>query len=260
MTRVQVLLPIKWPAPWLEETLKSLQQQTFTDWSLVASIHGDEPKVTKMVSNFFPKAIQIIARGDGNLGSTLNAGLGVTSAEFIARIDADDIALPDRLARQVGFLDGNPDVNTVGSSAILIGPSGEEIGVRIQEDMCPRIHKTLRWKSPLIHPSTMFRGDLVRSIGGYSEAATNVEDYELWLRLATYGLLGGMEEPLIKYRIHPDQITSYRTIPRAATAEIRRSKVALARTSGESVSAAQFRHLIWKLRQDLRRLSRRQRI
>jgi glycosyltransferase involved in cell wall biosynthesis len=260
MNRVQVLLPIKFPAPWLEETLDSLQKQTFTDWMLVASIHGNEPAARKIVSTFFPDAIQVEAPGSGNLASTLNVGLASTTAEFVARIDSDDVALPDRLAKQVEFLEREPKVTVVGSAAILMGPNGEELGVRTQEETWSRIHKILRWKSPLIHPSTMFRGDVVRSIGGYSETAANVEDYELWLRLATHGFLGGIREPLIKYRIHPDQVTSYRTIPHSASAEVRRSRVALAKSGNESLAAARFRHLTWALRQEVRRIERWQRV
>ncbi len=260
MNRVQVLLPIKFPAPWLEETLDSLQKQTFTDWTLVASIHGDEPAARKVVSAFFPDAIQVEAPSSGNLASTLNVGLALTTSAFVARIDQDDIALPDRLAKQVEFLEREPKVAVVGSAAFLIGPNGEELGVRAQEERILKIYKTLRWKTPLLHPSTMFRGDLIRSLGGYSETATNVEDYELWLRLATHGLLGGMREPLIKYRIHSDQITSYRTIPHSASAEVRRSKVALAAAKNESVLAAKSRHLAWMLKQEVRRIKRQRRV
>jgi glycosyltransferase involved in cell wall biosynthesis len=260
VNRVQVLLPIKFPAPWLEETLDSLQKQTFTDWKLVASIHGNEPAAKKIVSAFFPDAIQVEAPGSGNLASTLNAGLALTTSPLIARIDQDDIALPDRLEKQVKFLEREPKVTVVGSAALLIGPNGEELGLRAQEETCSKLHKKLRWKSPLIHPSTMFRGDLVRSIGGYSETATNVEDYELWLRLARHGYLGGIGEPLIKYRIHPHQITSYRTIPHSASAEVRRSRLALAESENESVVAARLRHLAWISRQETRRIRRRRRV
>ena len=260
MSRVQVLLPIKFPAPWLEETLDSLQKQTFTDWTLVASIHGDEPTARKVVSAFFPDAIQVEAPGSGNLASTLNVGLALTTSTFVARIDQDDIAMPSRLERQVEFLEREPKVVVVGSAAFLIGPNGEELGVRAQEERIPKIYKALRWKTPLLHPSTMFRGDLIRSLGGYSETATNVEDYELWLRLATHGFLGGIGEPLIKYRIHSNQITSYRTIPRSASAEVRRSKVALAVDKNESALAAMSRHFAWTLKQDVRRIKRRRRV
>jgi len=260
VNRVQVLLPIKFPAPWLEETLDSLQKQTFTDWMLVASIHGIEPAARKVVSAFFPDAIQVEAPGSGNLASTLNAGLALTTSTFVARIDQDDIALPDRLAKQVEFLEREPKVTVVGSAAIIIGPNGEEIGVRAQEETWSRIHKILRWKSPLIHPSTMFRGDIVRSIGGYSETATNVEDYDLWLRLGALGPLGGIDLPLIKYRIHPNQITSFRTIPRSALAEVKRSRVALAKVEQRSLVAARYRHLMWVARQEVRRIQRRGRV
>jgi glycosyltransferase involved in cell wall biosynthesis len=133
VNQVQVLLPIKFPAPWLEETLDSLQKQTFTDWMLVASIHGNEPAARKVMSAYFPDAIQVEAPGSGDLASTLNAGLTLTTSTFVAHIDADDIAMPDRLVKQVEFLERETKVAVVGSAALLIGPNGEEFGVRDQE-------------------------------------------------------------------------------------------------------------------------------
>lgn len=257
MTQVEVLLPIKSPAPWLEETLESLKVQTYTDWRLVAVIHGTDQKVNQVISHSFPNALIVNGRSEGDVASTLNAGLKMTNAPYIARIDADDLAARERLETQHNYLEDHPEVLAVGTGASLIGPNGENLGYRSQLEEPQQILKRLRWKSPLIHPSVMYRREKVLSIGGYSEFVANVEDYDLWLRLGALGPLGGIDLPLIKYRIHPNQITSSRAIPRYALAEVGRSRVNLARVEKRSITAARYRHLMWVARQEMRHIQRR---
>jgi len=260
MTEIEVLLPIKSPAPWLEETLESLKGQTFTDWRLVAAIHGTDPRVNQLVTHCFPDAVIVNGKSEGDVASTLNAGLKMTTAPYIARIDADDLAVQERLEKQYNYLENHPTVLAVGTGASLIGPNGENLGYRSQIEEPPKILKRLRWKSPLVHPSVMYRREAVLSLGGYSEFAANVEDYDLWLRLGALGPLGGIDLPLIKYRIHPNQITSFRAIPRSALSEVRRSRVALAKVEQRSLIAARYRHLMWVARQEIRRIQRRGRV
>ena len=256
MAQIDVLLPIKFPAPWLGATLESLNTQTFTDWQLVASIHGEDPVARETVLAHVPNAKIVSAPGEGNLASTLNAGLWATTSPYIARIDQDDVALPQRFQLQIEFLKMNPAVVVVGSGATLIGVHDEVLGYRQQLEDPQRILRRLRWKSPLIHPSVMYLREPVISIGGYSKVATNVEDYDLWLRLAATGALAGINHPLIQYRIHPDQITSYRTIPPLAVKVMSHSRIALAKAKKQSVMAAQMRQLIWAFRQSERRIRR----
>jgi glycosyltransferase involved in cell wall biosynthesis len=256
MTTIDVLLPIKSPAPWLKATLDSLNAQSFTDWRLVASIHGQDKNVCNTVFEHVPNAVIVNAPREGNLASTLNVGLAAASADYIARIDQDDVALPHRFEIQFEFLSENPEILAVGSGATLIGVKDEIIGYRNQIEDPLRIRQRLKWKSPLIHPSVMFRREIVASIGGYSSLATNVEDYDLWLRLATIGQLGGIDRPLIMYRIHPNQITSYRTIPPEGIDQVNRSRIELARALGNSTRAAWFRQLIWSQYQVGRRIKR----
>lgn len=260
MTQIDVLLPIKSPAPWLGSTLESLKAQTFTDWQLVASIHGENADVRETVLAHVPDATIVNAPGEGNLASTLNAGLMATTSPYVARIDQDDTALPQRFQIQISFLKRNSAVVAVGSGATLIGVHDEVLGYRQQLEDPQQIFRRLRWKSPLIHPSVMYLRQSAISISGYSEVATNVEDYDLWLRLASIGVLAGINQPLIQYRIHPDQITSYRTIPPLAVEVISQSRIALAKAKKQSILAARIRQLIWALRQSERRIRRRGRL
>ena len=259
MVQVDVLLPIKTPAPWLGATLESLKAQTFTDWQLVASIHGEDPLARETVLAHVPDAKIVTAPGDGNLASTLNVGLRATESPYVARIDQDDIALPQRFQVQIDYMELNPEVVVVGSGATLIGVEGEILGYREQLEEHRMILKTLRWKSPLIHPSVMFHRQAVLDLGGYSESATNVEDYDLWLRLGCIGRLAGINQPLIQYRIHPDQITSFRSIPKSASKRVKSSRLCLAESESRSCNAASARHKCWAAVQFVRRFKRKRR-
>lgn len=256
MPQIDVLLPIKSPAPWLGATLDSLNNQTFTDWRLVASIHGEDPQARETVLTHVPTAQIVNAPGSGNLASTLNAGLRATSSPYVARIDQDDIALPQRFQVQIDFLRHSPRVVLVGSGAILIDGENRILGYREQLEDHQEILKRLRWKSPLMHPSVMFLRNAVISLGGYAEAATNVEDYDLWLRLASVGRIAGIDMPLIQYRIHQDQITSSRSIPKSASQQIKSSRLCLAEAESRSSIAASLRHTCWAAVQLVRRMRR----
>jgi glycosyltransferase involved in cell wall biosynthesis len=259
MTQIDVLLPIKSPAPWLGATLESLKTQTFTDWQLIAAIHGEDSQARDTILAHVPNAKIVIAPGVGNLASTLNVGLRATTSPYVARIDQDDLALPERFQIQIDYLRNNPAFIVVGSGATLIGIDDEILGYRQQLDDPKKILRRLRWKSPLMHPSVMFRRESVVSIGGYSEVATNVEDYDLWLRLASSGLLAGINQPLIQYRMHPQQITSSRSIPHDAMEHVKESRIELAISEDRSIVAAKFRHLVWLTRQTSRSIRRRYR-
>ena len=102
--KVDVLLPVRSPAPWLEATLAGLMRQTMSSWRLVAVCHGESPAVAETIRSLVPDALILTAPEEGGLPDVLNLGLASCTAEFVARIDSDDIPAPDRFERQVQFL------------------------------------------------------------------------------------------------------------------------------------------------------------
>lgn len=138
----------------------------------------------------------------------LNLGFSLATGQFVARLDADDIALPERLLEQTLFLKANPEVVAVGSNAYLIDRNGDDLGVTdIPSDVrYPRslVSRPMR----VIHPSVVIRASALRGVS----VPTNIvglEDYWLWLNLALKGKIVNTEKPLIKYRIHTSQMSGF---------------------------------------------------
>lgn len=123
-------------------------------------------------------------------------------------MDGDDIALPDRLERQVAFLDRHPEVAVLGGSAILIGADG----MPFLTASCPlhdaEIKAVLARSNPFTHSTVVMRRAALDAVGLYRPAAIHAEDYDLWLRMAERFQLAGLAEPVLRYRVHARQATS----------------------------------------------------
>ena len=257
---VDVLLPVREPAPWLKEALVSIRDQNYSTWRLVLVTAGECNTIKHMVkeASLSGRVNHIHLHGTPGLVKQLNAGLAECQADFVARMDADDVSMPNRFQRQVEFLASHPWCAAVGSSAILIDETGAAIGHRRAQQ--GNVIGRLRWRNALIHPSAMLRLEVVRSVGGYREQARHVEDYDLWLRIAGEGTLWALEEELIRYRIHSNQVTQTRWLGNGARRAIRDSRVRLAKAEERSTAAAFFRQAVWsqatRLKPKLRQTSR----
>ncbi|MHB1066467.1 MAG: glycosyltransferase [Candidatus Nanopelagicales bacterium] len=253
---VDVLLPTRSPAPWLAETLDGLNAQAGCTWRLVAVVHGDASELTPVILAKVPDAVVVPMPPSARLQDLLNAGLETCTAPYVARQDHDDIPEPTRLATQRAYLDEHPSVLAVGCAATVIDERGTEVGLR-PLPVGSQVLNGLRWKSVLVHPSVMLRRERVVEAGGYDARATHAEDYELWLRLAALGDIDNLPEPLLRYRVHSQQVSRAKAIPHASRVVVARSRRALARARGESVLMAQVRQVVWSTPQIVRGIRRR---
>ncbi|ECP5577001.1 glycosyltransferase [Salmonella enterica] len=154
------------------------------------------------------ETIKVLRTNIAYLPYCLNKGLDLCNGDFVARMDSDDISHPERIDRQVDFLINNPDIDVVGTNAVYI----DEDDVELEKSNLPEnnnaIKKMLPYKCCLVHPSVMFRKNVVISSGGYMFANYS-EDYELWNRLAVEGrTFYNLSEYLLYYRLHNNQSTS----------------------------------------------------
>lgn len=257
MIDVDVLLPIHSPnVDWLNQTLASLEAQNGVESRLVAVLHPDDSHLKPLItSTRLPVEITLAPRL-GGLPAALNQGLQLCSAKYVARIDQDDVAEPDRFQHQVSLLNSDAQCAVVGTNAMIINAQSEVIGARNMPDSAADVVRVMRWKSAVMHPSTMLRRSIVEDKGGYSTQATGVEDYDLWLRVLTTASIRSIAKPLLRYRVHGKQMTQTCIIDAEASARILESRLALAKARGESLAAAQFRHGVWHFRQQARRRKR----
>lgn len=257
MADIDVLLPIRRPnASWLGQALSSIEAQREVFPRIVAVIHPDDAGIVSLVESTRLPLKLVFAPREGGLSEALNLGLSVCTATYVARIDADDVAEPDRLWRQASLLQSDPDCAVVGSNALVIDELSRVVGSRNLPISAAGILRMMRWKSAVIHPSTMFRTKAVCDVQGYSTTAIGVEDYDLWLRILAKHSIRSIGRPLLRYRIHRAQVTQTNVMQSKASATVLESRVALARARGESLEAARIRHEAWELRQRVRNLHR----
>lgn len=207
MPKVSVIIPVFNARLYLVEALDSIIAQTFSDWELIIINDGSTDGSKDIIDQYQDKRIKYI-ENDTNLGliASLNKAIDFCSGEYIARMDADDIAMPDRLRKQVEFLNTHPDYVLCGTNALVINNSGEQIGkIRNLTDN-KYLQINLLFSDPFIHPSMMIRRSALTE-NKYNPLYKHVEDYELWCRIAKLGKIANIKDDLLKYRWHDTNVS-----------------------------------------------------
>jgi glycosyltransferase involved in cell wall biosynthesis len=200
---VTVLMSAYNDVRFLPESVESILAQTFGDFELLIIDDGSADGTRGYLDSLRDPRVRVLGNAT-NLGLTrsLNRGLDAAAGRFVARMDADDVALPERLARQVAFLRSNADVGVVGSSRVLIDERGRFVAhaPAAEDDL------RIRWKcllgNPFAHPTVMLRREVMERHGlRYDEAFRTAQDYELWTRLLAVTSGVNLREPLLQYRL-----------------------------------------------------------
>jgi glycosyltransferase involved in cell wall biosynthesis len=211
---VDVLLPVRDGASTLEQTLASIRAQTLPDFRCLVLDDGSRDGSADLAERVAreDRRFEVHRLAPRGIVATLNDGLALATAERLARIDADDVMLPERLARQVAFLDGNPDIQVVASRVEFFGGM-ISVNLRAYERwlnalLTPvAIARELFVESPIPHPSVTMRTSALRAVGGYRDLPFP-EDYDLWLRGLRAGWnFGKLDEVLTRLRDHPRRLT-----------------------------------------------------
>jgi len=207
---ISVLLSCYNGARWLDEAINSVLDQTFSDFDFVIVDDGSTDKSLEIIKFFAEKdaRIVVIAKSNTGLADSLNVGMLQARGEWIARLDADDICEPARLEMQLAKARQNPGLVLIGSGLLEIDESGNSLETYRYPGRHTLLVKNLysARKFPP-HSSAFYRTDVVRSIGGYRPRIKRSQDRDLWLRLSEVGQLTAIDEPLVRIRKHPDQIS-----------------------------------------------------
>lgn len=226
-------MPVFNAAPFLAEACRSIFRQSFGDFEFLAVEDGssdDSPALLDALAASEPR-LRVIRQGRQGLVPALNRGLAEARAPLVARMDADDISAPERLARQVAHLDRHPGVVALGTGWRLLDGAGRERGRRVPPTRPEEVRAALARRNCLAHPAVMLRRVPVLALGGYREALSGAEDYDLWLRLAAHHDLANLAEPLLDLRLHPGQVTR-RRLEEGILAEMAAAWLARCRAAG----------------------------
>ena len=205
--RVSVFMPVYNAATYLPEAVESVLHQTLSSLELIVVDDGSRDDSLSILETYATadSRIHVIANREnkGNAHAH-NEGWRRAKSNYVACMHADDIALPDRLERQVQFLDQHPGVAAVGGEAVVIDDTGRRHDLMRVPTSSLEIRAKLPWHNCLIHPTVMMRKEALADVGGYR--VDLVEDYDLWLRLSEHYELANLPRPLILHRWHPRDV------------------------------------------------------
>ena len=187
----------------ISKAIDSICAQTFNDWELIIIDDGSTDSTADVVRRYIDKDSRIrFVRNKTNmkLPTSLNKGIRLAKADLIARADADDINLPERLAKQFAFMQAHPEVDVLGTGAYLLDATGKRINAVLLQQTHENFEKLPLIKTHFFHPSVMIRRRFFEVAGYYNTSFLRAEDKELWLRGLNLGCrYANLEEPLIEY-------------------------------------------------------------
>ena len=201
---VSVLLASRNGARFLPEALASIASQTYPAIESVLVDDGSSDGTRAILDEFaasHPRARVLRADGVG-LASALALAAREASGTYLARHDDDDRSHPERIARQVDYLEAHPEITVLGTAAHMIDAEGRRIGTHPVPLTPEEIGRTLRRAAPFVHGSVVMRRGAYEAAGGYRGAFRASQDYDLWLRMAPHAGLANLPDPLYEWRLH----------------------------------------------------------
>lgn len=208
--RISCLLPVYNGEEFLEEAIGSILSQTFRDFELVVVDDGSRDSTPDILARLAAEdpRLRVIRQENGGIVAALNAGLKACRGEYVARMDADDVALPHRFQFQLDYLDAHPGCVLVGGVARSVSPDGKDVsrttgGRHKRTDLTcfpPKIAVSM-------HPLITVRRDALVAVGGYRSDFPHAEDYDLFIRLSKLGGIDNPDEDVLIYRRHEGAIS-----------------------------------------------------
>jgi len=208
---ISVLMPVlNGDFTHLSEAIDSILGQSFTDYEFLIVDDGSNQETKDFLADYAAKDKRIIIitnPANIGVGNSLNKGLSCATGRYIARHDADDVAHPERLAKQFAYMEAHPDIVLSCTTVNHIDMQGNPIGGYPVSTDSELLEAELLLNSRLCHPSLMFRTEAIRENGGYP-VTKSAQDYLLYLKSLKAGFrFGGIDEPLVNYRINTESIT-----------------------------------------------------
>lgn len=203
---VSVLLPVYNGEKYIRESVDSILKQTYENFELIIINDGSTDKTLSILREFEKKdaRIRLVSRENKGLIVSLNEGAELALGQWIARMDADDIAMPNRLERQLDWIEQTGS-DIAGTWVSFFGAKDFRVWKGYQSDEAIKVD--MLFKCPLVHPSIIIRTSLLKQLK-YDPAAEKAEDYDLWVRAAMQGIkMTNVPEVLLKYRQHDLQVT-----------------------------------------------------
>lgn len=208
---VSIVVPVFEPHPvYFRQAIESILNQTFTDFELIVVEDPSPAQGRAMLAGISdPRLIYILNTERTSLPRQHNRGLAEARGRFICRFDADDICEPQRVEREMAFLQAHPEIDVVGSWLTVIDERGRVVGARRYPADHVSIVEAMRRFNPIANSTVMFRREVYERFGGWRDSPLPAQDYEWYSRLGAGGArFANLDEPLVRYRLHGGSIKS----------------------------------------------------
>ncbi len=234
---VSVVMPVHDGEVHLRQAIDSILRQTFPDFEIIVLDDASTDGTASILADCARADSRVRLLKRERRGAGLTIALGQACAEtrglYIARMDADDVAFPERLETQVRFLSSRPGVAVLGAAMRFLGPSGPIPRILRHPEGVAEVRAMLTRANCIAHPTVLMRRDAYAAAGGYRPAFLHAEDYDLWLRIAERSDLCNLAEPLLDYRVHEGQISFAHVSQQVTYALAARAAARIRRAGGE---------------------------
>jgi len=193
----------------LSEAIESILNQTFRDYEFIMIDDGSTDKTPQILTEYASRDERIRLHRHENKGraTSLNVGIELSRGPYLARMDADDIALPNRLKDQLEFMERHPEVGVLGGWFDLISTSGRLLKTIRFPSEDSELRSLILVDNPICHPAVVMRKDIALASGGYRKVLLDADDYDLWLRISERSQLANLEKCVLRYRVHYHQVS-----------------------------------------------------
>lgn len=207
MPKISVIMPAYNAEKYIAEAIDSILGQTFRDFEFIILNDCSQDRTEEIILSYKDPRI-VYVKNEENLGvaRTLNKGLQIACGEYIARMDADDVSLPERFDKQLAYIAKHPKVAVLGTGLDIFNAKGL-ISSNWSATDPDQMKIDLFFACGLAHPSVMMRRDEIIQLGGYDPDFNGLEDYELWCRVCEKYEITALPDKLFRYRIHGEQVT-----------------------------------------------------
>jgi glycosyltransferase involved in cell wall biosynthesis len=214
---VSVLMSVHNGAPLVAEAVASILGQSDGDLELIVVDDGSTDATAELLAAVDDPRLRPQRQARTGLTRALNRALAVARGPLVARLDADDVALPERLARQRAFLAAHPEVGLLGTAAREEDPGGGPARVVQPPTADAALRRALIRTNPFVHSSVIVCRELLEQAGGYDERLAVAQDYDLWMRLAGFTRLANLSDVLVVRRLGAQRVSVEREEDRLRT-------------------------------------------
>jgi glycosyltransferase involved in cell wall biosynthesis len=219
---------------YIRRAIDSILSQTLSDLELILIDDGSGPAAAAIADDYAARDGRVVAehKVNGGVSSALNRGLMLARAPYVARLDGDDIAAPDRLERQAAFMDAHPDIGIVGGQMTLIDAEDRKLKRLGYMTGAHKLAARAMSESVMASSAMLIRRDLLVELGGWRSALDSVEDYDLLLRAVEKNGLDNLPDVVLYYRVHEQQVSQRHWHRMCGLTEVAREAAKIRRAGG----------------------------